>query len=162
MMKKRGVNNLSVRLRAERFGGLMALETSRMSLPMCVLASIRRCASAACASGNDLVNHRRDHALLEQRPDVLEQVARDRALLRRRARPQRRAGDPARLRIITEKSSSAFARLQERDLQQPALDRQQIEVARHVVAADDVEDDVDAAAVGDALAPRRPSPRSGS
>ena len=72
-----------------------------------------------------------------------------------------RSVDPvihSRLRIITEKSSLGLGALQERDLHQPAFDRQQVEVAADVVAADHVEDDVDAAAAGRLPSLRRPSP----
>ena len=97
------------------------------------------------------MNDGRNHPLLEQRPDVLAQIASNDALLRRRARSQRRAGDPGALAHHDREVELALGGFQKGDLQQPPLDREQIEIPRNVITADDVEDQVDTAAVGDPL-----------
>src|SRR5688572_32896618 len=82
---------------------------------------------------------------------MLAEVASDDALLRGRARPQRRAGDPGALAHHDREVELALRGFQKRNLQQPALDREQVEIPRNVVTSDDVEDQVDTAAVGDPL-----------
>src|SRR5215218_7603824 len=66
-----------------------------------------------------LMHDRLDRALLQQRPHVFEEIARDHALLRRRAGTQRRSGDPGALPHHHREIELRLRAFQERDLHQP-------------------------------------------
>ena len=116
-------------------------------MPTCSLDSIRRCAAAASASGNVLIDDRLDDAGFEQRPDLARERGGD---LRPSPRPVRgRSVEPV---IVNRRPStrrrSTLARLaaHEADLHEPPVHRQRGEIRGHIAAAHDVEDQIDAAA----------------
>src|SRR5262249_15135240 len=114
-------------------------------LPTCALVSMRACTAAACASGNVLsmsgLTPRRD-----QRQHVLLHGAGDRALVGDRARAQGRTGVGETLEHDAAKIDRGLPAALKRDLHGCGF-----VVALDVVAADHVEDDVGALAVGRGL-----------
>src|SRR5712691_7569616 len=93
-----------------------------------------------------LVDDRLDPAPLDERPDFLAQVFRDRTLELDRARAQGRAGDrEAPAQDVAEKERR-LSPAQERDYDDAAVVRQSFQLAIDVFAADHVEYDVDALA----------------
>src|SRR3954469_5872825 len=96
-----------------------------------------------------LVDLRLDAAGFDQRPDLLAQAARNGSLELAVARTRRGAGDrqaPAHHRVDIELGARA-AQIGDED--EPAFFRDALQLAWHVVAADHVEDHVDAFAAGD-------------
>src|SRR5207302_4222799 len=93
---------------------------------------------------------RLDGAGFDQRPDLLAQAARNGSLEVAAGRTQRRAGDrqtPAHQRVDIELGARA-AQIGDED--EPAFLGDRVQLAWHVVAADHVEDHVDAFAAGGA------------
>ena len=133
----------SIRVRASR-----VTRRSRI-LPTCSLASITRCASAACDIGSARSTTAADLPGADQRPDVLADGRPRWPPSRRRAG---RAGAVA-CTLARLASSSADVELGpgaalQPDDGQPAADGQRGDVAGQVARAHDVEDDVGAAAAG--------------
>ena len=124
--------------------------TDSMILPTCCEDSISACAAAASASGKTLVDDGLELAALEHRPDVLAERDRQGELALVRARSQRgaRHGEAAHHDVPPVDLHPAAA--QKGDHHEAALERQALQVLLDVVAADHVEDDVDARLAGDA------------
>src|SRR6478609_83903 len=113
-----------------------AVQTRNRSLPTWVEASISRCAPAASPSG------------LDERPDVLPDGCDDHRLLRRRPRPEGGRDQGAALGEHRPEVDLGGAPTLQPDDDQPAVDRQQPDVAGEVLRPDGVEDDVRAVPVG--------------
>ena len=73
---------------------------------------------------------------------------RNRALLRDRPRAQRRTGQRQPALHHRDQVERGLDAAEHRDLHEPSIHRQHVQVPRQVVAADHVEDDVDASAAG--------------
>ena len=136
-----GKERIAARRKAEH-----RTKQTRTALPKTLPPSSSRCASAARSSGNSACTDRAGLAPREQRPHVRFEVTRDRAFLRDRARAQRRPGDAS-----GASEARAAGRATARDppirpiCTSRPFSRQALDVARQIVAADDVEDDVHAA-----------------
>src|SRR5436190_893784 len=97
------------------------------------------------------VDDRFDRARVEQRPHIAPQRRGNLALFRRAAGPQRRARDRQPAAEDAPEVERRGIATHEADDDEPAFDREGDKIARDVVAADDVEDEVDAAAAGHLL-----------
>ena len=115
---------------------------------MCALDSIMRCASAASASGYVACTSARSCPASMSGQTCSTDLARDRRLLRDRARPQRRSGDGQPSLQHRERIDRRLRAAEHADLHQTAVHGEHVDVALQVVAADHVEHDVDAAAAG--------------
>ena len=122
--------------------------TSSTIFPICVLASMRACASAALASGKVLSITGLDLAGGDERQHALLDRARDRAFVRDRACAQGRAGMGEPLHHDAAEIDRGLRAGEKGDLHDAPVDRGGFVVALDVVAADHVEDDVGALAAG--------------
>src|SRR6185503_20700037 len=84
----------------------------------------------------------------EQWPHLLQQLIADRSLELRGAGPQRRPGDHEALLHDSQHVDLTLRSALRRDHDEAALGREHLQIARHVAAADHVENDVDAAPAG--------------
>ena len=91
-----------------------------------------------------LVNHRKTFALLHHGPDVLFEFSRHLRLVGHAARAQGGAGECETLDHQAYPVNLGFRRLQKCNLHQPTVNRQGLEIALHIVAADHVQNDVHA------------------
>ena len=125
--------------------------TASMILPMCCEDSISACAAAASASGNTRWIDRLHLAALEQRPDLLAQRAARSPTLR--SSGLARSVEPvtvSRFIMMCRQSTSTRPPCRNAMIDEPAFEREALQVLLDVVAADHVEHDVDAALAGDA------------
>jgi hypothetical protein len=97
------------------------------------------------------VDDRTHAAAFEQRPHFTLQRGRNRRLLFNRPRAQERPGDSETAAEYAPKVDGRLGAAQQANLYQTAIHRQRMKVAIEVVAAQDVEDQIDAAAISRCL-----------
>src|SRR5271154_1771619 len=95
-----------------------------------------------------LENYRSDLSGFDKGPHLLFEGRSDDALLGYRARPQSRAGQGLALHHQRAQVDPRFAPLKVCDLTQPALEGENLHVAREIAAADHVQNHVDPAPAG--------------
>ena len=125
-----------------------AAHTVSTILPTWAELSMRRCASAASASAKTESTTGLQRPCASSGQTLRVQRLGDRRLFRHRARAQRRAGVEQALGHDDAQVDLDLLPAQERDLHDASVDRRRGVIARDVVAADHVENDVGALAVG--------------
>ena len=140
----RGSRREANRRRAAQCAAPVRRCSSRI-LPTFALDSMSRCASTISSIEKRRVDHRLQQALIEQRQHLAAELPADGDLLLERARPQHGADQSSPLVEQLPSVERRVAAAHRADLHDRALRRQRVEVALEVLAADDVEHDVDPA-----------------